>query len=420
VRPAVLTEKLRRPKALAAAVLLFIASIMPVISQGTVSAYGLITARSIEMSSSAASATGLSYLVTFTAATTGTVKSFVVDFCDNSPILNDTCTATVGTNVPDLGASPTVTTTGAGVGNLTGGPWTAAQLNSNRTLTLTSSTGMTLTSGNSYFFTITGVTNPSNAVGTFYGRILTFPNDATSNYAGGYTTTNLDTNIPTDAGGVALSTAAQITVTSKVQEQLDFCMYVNATATFNSCSVSGTAVTLGDTNGVLSVTGPFVNRLTRYNVRTNAQSGVIIRMKGTTLTHPNAYTISATGGGNGAATNPGNEQFGICTFRDTGGGAAGLAAVDGYDGDGAGGLDESDCFGTTQSAGTGTTGGDNGAFFRFDDSGTGTTSTYGDPIATKTAGDFSTGVIAMLGNIAYTTEAGIYTTTLTFIATGTY
>src|SRR5688500_16858577 len=132
----VLAHKLRRPKALAAAALLLFASIVPLFSQDQASAYGLITARSIRMSSSAASAASLSYLVTFTPATTATVRSIVVDFCDNSPILNDACTATVGTNVPDLGASPTVTTAGgAGIGNLTD-TYTASQLNSNRTLVI--------------------------------------------------------------------------------------------------------------------------------------------------------------------------------------------------------------------------------------------------------------------------------------------
>jgi len=415
----VITGKLRRPKALAAATLLIVASILPLFSQGKASAYGLISARSIRMSSSAASATPASYLVTFTAATTATVRSFVVDFCDNSPILNDSCTATVGTDVPDLGASPTVTTAGgAGLGNLTD-TYTASQLNSNRTLVLTAQgAGDSFTSGNTYFFTITGVTNPSNAVGTFYGRILTFPNAATSNHGAGYTATNLDTNIPTDAGGIALSTAQQITVTSKVQEQLDFCMYYAASATLNTCSVPSTsAATLGDTNGVLSVTGPFVNKHTRYNIRTNAQSGATIRMTGITLTHPSAYTITAATGANGAASNPGNEQFGICTYSDPGDVTAGLQAVDGYDGDGAGGIDDSDCVGTSHTSGTGT------AAFKFDDSVTaeqGTNHLYGSPIATKTAGDFSAGIISMMGNIAYTTEAGIYTTTLTFIATGVY
>jgi hypothetical protein len=418
------TEKLKRPKVFAAIMLLLFASLVPILSKGSAAAYGLITARSVRMSSSAASATGVSYLVTFTAATNGVVRSIVVDFCDNSPILNDSCTATVGTNVPNLGASPTVTTTGgAGIGNLTD-TYTASQLNANRTLVLTAQgAGDTFVAGNSYFFTITGVANPSNAVGTFYGRIMTFPNAATSNFGAGYTTTNLDTNIPTDAGGVALSTAQQITITSKVQEQLDFCMYYNATAVYDSCAGTGNAFSLGDTNGVLSTAGVFVDKRTRYNVRTNAQSGVTIRMRGTTLTHPNAYTIDANAGANGTAAAANDEQFGICTYLDPSSTNTGITPVDGYDGDGAGGISTTACAGSTQTSGTGTTGGDNGAFFKFDDSTTleqGTNHLYGSPIATKAAGDWSAGIIATAGGVAYTTEAGIYTTTLTFIATGVY
>ncbi|HTE22651.1 MAG TPA: hypothetical protein VK674_06445 [Candidatus Limnocylindria bacterium] len=425
----VLTGKLRRPKALAAAILLIMASLIPIFSRRDAGAYGLILDRKITMSSSAdgslAVGQGVTYEVQFEVASdTENIAGMVVDFCEDSPIVGNTtaCDPPGGFDT-NIGA-----TTLNQTGPLAGFSIDATNSTDN-TFILTHGTSYNPGSGETLTFSFAGVDNPENTNTTFYARIITY-NDAAAAQAydstgvGPSSTNPGDEADVIDVGGVALSTAEQITVTSKVQEQLDFCMYVALAGTYNSCSVTGNAVTLGDSNGVLSTLGPFVHRQTRYNVRTNAQSGVTIRMKGTTLTHPSAYTISATGAIPGATSAPGTEQFGLCTFRDTGGGNVGLSPVDGYDGDGnTSGVNTTACSATTHTAQTATTGGDNGATFAFDGSATaetGATSTYGAQIATKTAGDWSTGIIALMGNIAYTTEAGVYSTTLTFIATGTY
>jgi len=170
-------------------------------------------------------------------------------------------------------------------------------------------------------------------------------------------------------------------------------------------------VTLGDTNGVLDTAGPYVDKNTKYNVATNASQGVAIRIKGDTLA-TGSFSIAPVGAA-AAASSAGSEQFGFCTYRDTGGGSTGLSGTTPYD--------SANCSTTTQSAGTGTPGGVGTAQFAFDNNAsTGTMSTYGQQFASKAAGDFSTGVIAFVGNIANTTEAGIYSTVLTFVATGTY
>lgn len=428
----VLTEKLRRPKALAAAALLIVASVMPVLSRDRVDAYGLLAARKITMSSSASGTvttgqnpgTDVTYEVDFDIASTQTIQGMVIDFCVNSPIIGETCTAPTGF---DINKNTLAYTASAG---MTGFSVSTAASDAN-TLVLTSA-GWSATAGNSATFALgttatagDGITNPTdtdnvtagNQVGTYYARILTY---TTSAGATGYTPTSPGAEPPlVDAGGVALSTAQQIDVTAKVQEKLDFCVYTTAINGQNDCAGAGyTALTLGDTNGVLTTSGPFVNKEAKYSVATNASQGVIIRMKGTTLTS-GSFSISATGEGtqSGAQSSPGSEQFGICTYRNSG--DTNLVPDTVYDGDNAGNTSTA-CSGTTDTAGTATTGGDNSAYFAFDDSGTGTTSTYGETIAAKAAGTFSAGVIAMLGNIAYTTEAGIYTTRLTFIATGTY
>lgn len=390
--------------------LLVTSMLLQIVRPGVAYAYGQILNRSITMSSSKPGDTSVSYLVTFEPGTSATIKSIAVDFCANTPIIGDSCTGTVGTSTPDFSSATVTTTGGADIGNLTGGPWTAAVTNSGRTFTISSSTGMAVSTGNSYQFTINLVTNPTT-LGTFYGRILTFANDTTSDYAGGYDGTNIGSNIPTDAGGIALSTANQITITAKVQERIVFCVYT--TGTGNNCTgKSGSDIILGDTNGVLDPAGAFVDNTAKYTVSTNASQGVAIRVRGPTLTS-GSNTISANL--TPTASAPGTEQFGLCTYESASI-AGGLTPDADYNGGGSGA-----CAGTSKTAGGAVYGGDNGALFTFNTSpSVGTNSTYGDVIAVKSAGDFSTGTLVFIGNVSNSTEAGIYKTTLTFIATGTY
>lgn len=417
----VLAHKLRRPKALAAAIVLALASIFPALNTGTANAYGLIQNRKITMSSSANGNTtagqGLTYEVAFNVASDAEdIAGVVVDFCSDSPIIGDVCTAPTGFDTNFATATLNLTD------GLTGFTLDGTNSTANKLVL----TGSAYNPGvaQQITFDVEGIDNPETVNETFYARIITFTSAAA---AQAYTSASSpDANNPgseavvIDAGGIALSTAAQINVTSKVQEKLTFCVYTSAVNVNGDCNlVTGTDIILGDTNGVLDTNGAYVSKNTKYSVTTNASVGVSIRMKGETL-QTGGFSISPNGAG--SLSVPGTEQFGVCTYRYTGPNpsAAGLDPADKYDGDSAN-PDSTECSGTTHTAETGSTGGDNGAYFVFDDNNTtGTTSTYGETIATKTAGDFSTGIIAMMANIGNTTEAGIYATTLTFIATGTY
>lgn len=414
----VLAQRLRRPKLIAAATLLLFASVLPLLSRQDVAA-AILANRQIKISSSVASAANTTYHVEFDVGTTNNIQGIVVDFCAETPIIGDTtCTAPTGFDLNGAGAIAISgqSTTGPGEANLSTFT-TAATANTDRTLMLTAGAPVSFAAGDTAYFDITTVTNPSAVNTTFYARIYTY---ATAGAATGYTVATPGSFI--DAGGIALSTAQQIDITSKVQEKLDFCVYTSAVNGNYDCvgaSYNGGLI-LGDTNGVLSTNGPYVNKETNYSVATNASSGVVIRMKGETLSS-GGFSITPNGVGTqaGAQTANNTEQFGLCTYRVVAS-AAGLMPDTAYDGDNSGNTSTA-CAGTTQTAGTGSTGGDNSAYFAFDDNSTdGTTSLYGDIIATKAAGDFSAGTLAMMGNVAYTTEAGIYTTTLTFIATGTY
>jgi hypothetical protein len=403
----------RRSAALILAIVLLSGILIPFINASEASAitYNLITSRNIEMSDSNISDGSVTYQIGFYPGSSYTIKGIVVDFCATTPIINAVCTgsAPAGMNIT---TTPTVTTSG-GVNVGLSGAWVAGYLTNgalNSILTLTSSTGTAVTSGTQIIFTLSGVTNTS-ALGTFYARILTYQTTAG---ATGYTPAAGGASAGgtlQDAGGIALSTVSQLTITSKVQEQITFCIDTNSAA---NCGVaSGTAVLLGDTNDVLSTAGPFVDKTAQYIIQTNASQGAIIRIKGGTLTN-GGQTIPAMTTAAVAALNN-TSQFGMCTYESTGSNLTISTTPDRYDG-GAG--TQCSSGNGTQSAGGGTPGGAGTIYWLFNTANT--SSTFGDPIATEAAGAQSTGTLDFMAGTSATQQAGIYSTTLTFIATGTF
>jgi hypothetical protein len=401
------------------AAVLVAATVLPLVHTPKAQA-AILTNREIKMSSSATSATSTTYHVEFDVGSTTAIQGIVVAFCANTPIIGDTtCSTATGLDLNGAGSVAVSGQSGAGAGLVNLSTFTTAtMLDSDRTISLTAASAVTPSAvGDTAYFDITTVTNPST-LGSFYARIYTY---ATNTAANNYSAATPGTYV--DAGGVALSTAAQITVTAKVAERIIFCVYTDSTDpdyNDNDCdSQQGTGVSLGDTNGVLDPSGPFVDKNAKYTITTNASQGAIIRLKGTTLTK-GGDTITAIGSTPTTTNTGGTEQFGLCSYRLTST-TSGLTVDEVYNG---GTASETACGTTSQTAGTGSTGGTGSptqAEFAFDTNATdGTGSLYGDTLATKTAGNYSTGIIAFVGNISNSTEAGIYTTLLTFIATGTY
>ncbi len=381
----------KRLSYITASTVVTLSSLLVMLPQGA--SAGQVTSRSIQMSNSsnAGSTATTSYNVKFTTTSTYTGRGLIVEFCSNSPIIGDTtCTAPTGFSV---GGSPSVTMNSAPMNSQT---WTAASANTNRTLVLTQATGVSFTNATVADFTINNVQNPTSAVGTFYARIYTY--SATAG-ATGYTVADPDVGaVHVDDGGIAMATANQITVTAKVQETLLFCVYTTGAACSGS-SVAG--MVLGDSFGVLSSTT--TNYLTSTNATTpltaklglasNATTGVTVRAKANATLTSGSNTIDATGTGSGSCTADsaaaGTEQFG---FRLTAG--SGQTADAGYA-----------CAAGNHS---------------FDTTNL-TSSTYGDAVMT-TPGPTAeaAGTIDFMGKAATTTNSGVYTSTLTFIATGIY
>jgi hypothetical protein len=373
-----------------------------IMSGGNVEASGpgQVQSRSIQMSDDTVntSASTASYLVQFNVATTGVVEAIVVDFCNSDPIPGDVCTIPTGFSVGSTFTPGTNTASG----------WAASTANSNRTFDLSNASGGSIASGATMSFAITGVTNPT-VLGTFYARIFTFATTAAAttwmaaNAGNGSSTTGF-----TDYGGIALSTAQPILVTSKIQEQLSFCVYVT------TCGTQA-VINLGDAHDVLSISAPFVDNTTTYSLSTNASHGAVIYLEGPTLTS-GSNTIPAAGSTAFLYATPSTniDFFGVCTYNTSG---ETLTVPTLYQGTSNGG----NC--NTTVTDTGSTGvltslGSPYATFGFNL--TNTTSTYGDLLATLVTPGLTVDQLALAAGVNVTQPSGIYTTTLQLIATGTY
>ena len=438
-------QKLKRWPRLGIAALLLFAMVLPLLN-ARAGAYSLPSQRYIKMSSSAtgsiAAGQDVTYELSFITNQNGAssdIGGLVLEFCAGSPIIGDACTGPAGFNAHAFTGDNTLAL-GTQVG--TGGVdfvkdttnATANRIVLSRSPANTQiATGTTITIPFGTSAAGDGITNPTTTNTTFYARVITF---TTSAAAEAYVSNNVEAggaNTAVDAGGFALSTAAQITITAKVPEKLTFCVYTSVTTPNTCANPTGTAITLGDNNGVLSDQEEFVNKDAQYTVATNALYGVAIRVKGGTLKTSAACSeapgqtcsidaVIPTGGlrDTPVASTANTEQFGFCTYASAGG--ATLTPAPPYN--------DADCSTTVDNAGdpgnsVAADAAVAGTAFAFDNDVTAnptnaTTSTYGQIFANKSAGTFSTGVLAFLGNITTTTEPGIYTTTLTFIATGTY
>lgn len=369
-----------------------------------------VTDRSIQISSSVLGATSTTYNISFklaSAHSSPTLKGIIVQICDGSdtPIIGDTnCDKPAGF---DWGAAtPTVTLTSG----ISGGTWVSgATAADDQTLKLSDATGANLAAGATVNFQVTSVTNPTDThnvtggsnAGTFYARIITYT--AIAGDFTNYTSANPGSTTALDYGGVALSLANALTVTAKVQESLTFCVYINGA----SCAAgSGTGVILGDSNGVLAdpattYTSTATSTDPKLGISSNAQGGVAVKMKGQNLcrkTLPadcedaDGLNIIAPQTGTCVADSVSTsvEQFGVKVTTP----GAGVTADADYN-----------CAGNTQHA--------------FNT--TNTTSLYGDALLATAAPSVEvTSQLQFAAKSASTSEAGIYTTNISFIATGTY
>jgi len=356
---------------------------------------GILDTRSITMSSAVNNQNFVKYSVSFKTGQAGTtnVGGIVIDFCAEDPIPTDTCNspASFDTNKASLTISNQV-----GISSFVINASSTAQ-----TLMITNATPQGLAQGTTVSFdlgngTNNGIHNPATTNTTFYARMFTF-----STAAGATSYTHSTPGTYLDYGGIALSTAAQLSIQSKVQETLSFCIYTGA-----SCGTN-TTILLGDTTtDILSTIHTYTNISGHFTAATNGANGMDVYASGATLTSSQGPTIAAIGGTKTTSAQ-GTEQFGFCVF--TSGGAVNPSAP--YDGNNCSNL-------TTGQDVSGLTTPTN-AQFAFDSAAL--SAVGGQKIASASGPSATTtGTLAFIANIAPTTKSGIYTTTMSFTAVGKF
>jgi len=394
-----------------------------------------VSSRSIAMASTEEDAE-TDYTVTFTVEAGTTVGAVRIEFCDNSPIPHTTCTnAAVGDDVPqvDANAGSIVTEsggggafafTGASAGECDNPSLTAPGVG-DRHLEVLCTTPDTFAGATTFTGTFLDVDNPSNSTdsptnpnNTFYARIYIYTDTTPPAVANPFTTTEV-----VHTGGIALSTAEQLTITARVQEVLHFCIGTTDAASANDCTdISGNTVDIGVVDsGAVSISpvattsgGNNVNGLAM--IRTNASNGVVVdyfaeqgtgtnhlgalRVSGATCTAdgtPSTSEVDQCFNSAGTTGNPiaaGTEEFGltISSVDTTNGTTANLVRDAEYAGDG--------------------TAGD---LWAWDETGT------ADRIATSTTVvDDEMLILRFAATSAITTPTGTYTVVSTYIATPTF
>ncbi len=391
---------------------MILALVMPV---SKVFAVGQLTARSVTIGTSKASATN-TYTYAFTTPTTTNIGSIMFEAC-TTPL--STCTSPGGTINMNVGA----TTLGSG--------WTSANVftrNGTGAGTCTAAANVLCTAravnasetAGARTMTASLQVNPT-AVGSYFIRITTFSDT-------GWTTS-------VDTGVVAYAVASQLTITARIQEILNFCVgttSVNDSTTTpggDCTAISGTTLDLGvldsssinispiSTNGGSNTNGVVM-------VRTNAQSGVVIQYFSEQDTSSGFFKVAgASCSGTSttdqcinstttqAAFSAGTENFGMtiaavncvsttsytCLFTS---GSYNLARNTNYDGTG----------GNTY----GTSGG-----FAWNDTVTPTTIASSAASSVKVVDDEAL-ILRFAATPSITTPTGAYTVTSTYIATATY
>lgn len=214
-----------------------------------------ITNRSLMLSSPKPGEHNVSYTLSFSAGTPGTVGSIEFQFCGNSALFEDPCVAPFGfdalnaTLTSQSGTSGFIKSPSSGVNNIV----------------LTQAPSGTLSGPATFSFD--DVVNPTYE-DSYYVRVLTYA-------------TNNATGSPIDFGAMAFSINKGFDVSAEVPPYLTFCNGVGIT-NFDCSSVSGDVIDFGQFSSATSSVGQ-----SQIVAATNAGSGYNIFVNGTTMTSGN-------------------------------------------------------------------------------------------------------------------------------------
>jgi uncharacterized protein YbdZ (MbtH family) len=309
--------------------------------------------RSMRISDNQAGRTGVTYNTSFFLPGSSTVGSIKIEFCENSPLLDDVCDVPAGFDVANATLASQSGPTGFAISSST----TA------NTLILTRPPAAAgLGTAN---YVLEDVTNPT-AGGALFARIYTY---ASSDASGPYT----------DFGGLALAILGMLNISLEVPPYLIFCIGESIPG-FDCSGATEPFSDMGDL-------APNTTRAAQHQMlaATNAQNGYSIWATGNTMTSGNnVITAMATL----AAAQRGTSQFGM-NMR------ANSAPQIGQD---------------PQGAGVGTITGNynvpNRFYFRS-----------GEVLATTpTSDDYRKYTVSYIANVPNGQPGGVYSTTLTYTA----
>jgi hypothetical protein len=378
---------------------LLLGMIMPAVIPSFASA-AEVTTRSIDMSSSAASATGVTYDVTFTPVSNA--AGYIIDFCSDTSLVGQTCGTPTGLSTASASTSGSATVTPLSSD-------TAAKV------------VVSLTGGSANTVAITGMVNPST-IGTFYARIVTYATSGDMTGVDAPTDNTTLTTGNTDSGGIALSTTSAFQVNASVLESMVFCVAGSDTSVVANTSCADSAITsiapnlqLGvSTGGAVALESGTLSTGTVYTqLSTNAAHGAVVSLK-SSATSCGGLELSGSGACNIAPSPIGGFSAGTADFGVKTGTAVATS-------NGSGGTYAS-ATGTYEPA-SGSSYGSSNYFMNYvGGNGTGVTSPYGDPILDSAGAPINNENMPLTfgASISPNTPAGNYSATLNLIASGTF
>ena len=384
----------RRVGSLFAVAALVLATVTPGLVPAFASA-AQISERSVELSSSSKEATGVTYTVTFTPATDA--KAVVVDVCNDTPLIEASCTAPTGFTVAGATTVGSFTRTTGGSNDANTAIYTGA---------ISQPTPVELTVNN--------VTNPDNA-GALYIRVVTYDGvdvPTAEAAATAYTSTNLGSGVA-DQGSAAVSITDSVGVSGAVLETMTFCVAGEAITVAGCVGADGLeapTVKLGKTVG--DVTALDALELSEGSIfsqlSTNAVSGAVVSLRSSAVdcggllragnTTPGECNIAPALNTGVAA---GEAKFGVKTTA-----AVGVGSFTGVLQPASGSIYGAAAF----------------ALNYVDGDASGITGPYGDPFLDTAGAPVSNmGMEIIFGaSIAPNTPAGLYSADLSLIATGKF
>jgi len=349
-----------------------------------------VTDRSIALTSSSASATSVTYTVNFTSA--AAAGAFVVDFCSNSPVIGDTCTAPTG-----FDASSAASTT-SGFTDVTGATSQFVVAG-----TVGATTAITVD--------VTGIDNPTVS-GPLYARIVTYDTKAHALLYSSTDPTDGSTITPIDQGGIAMQINDTVGVSGVVMETMTFCVAggvisQDCNLTSNTAPILKLGETVGSTKALISTA---ISTGTIYTqISTNARTGAII-------------SIKSNAAGCGGLLLAGDPTHCYIQPALTGGITAGQAKFGVKTGTAVATVGDSDANGTLEPVSASGYNASTYALNYISGDATGVTSIYGDPFLDTASGPINNMnmPITFGASVNNSTPAGTYSADLGMVATGKF